>query len=65
MYDVVSEFYPNGGLGSLKIDAAIGDNSVQVLKAGFIGDIVTSQGSIAGVTVAKKNKDTGGILIQV
>jgi len=61
MYDVVSEFYPNGGLGSLKIDAAIGDNSVQVLKAGFIGDIVTSQGSIAGVTVAKKNKDTGVI----
>ena len=64
MYDVVSEFYPNGGLGALNANAASGAQTFQVLKAGFIGDIVNSQGGaggIAGVTVAKKNKATGVI----
>ena len=42
MYDVVSLYYPDGGLGSLNVDAATGQSNLQILKAGFQGDIVTS-----------------------
>ena len=63
MYDVVSEFYPNGGLAALKEDAAAGATSFEVLKAGFIGDIIPAHGgtppTVLGVTVAKKDKATG------
>ena len=64
MYDVVSLYYPDGGLGSLNIDAATGQPYLQILKAGFQGDIVTSmggQGGTAGVKVGRRNKSTGVI----
>ena len=36
MYDVVSLYYPDGGLGTLNIDAATGQANLQILKAGFL-----------------------------
>jgi hypothetical protein len=62
MYDVVSLYYPDGGLGTLNIDAATGQANLQILKAGFQGDIVTSMGGAggtAGATVGRRNKSTG------
>jgi len=64
MYDVVSLYYPDGGLGNLNVDAAVGQSNLQILKAGFQGDIVTSmggQGGTAGVKVGRRNKSTGVI----
>jgi len=61
MYDVVSLYYPNGGLGSLNINAATGQDELQILKSGFQGDIVTSSGGTAGVKVGRRNKSTGVI----
>ena len=64
MYDVVSLYYPDGGLGSLNIDAATGQSNLQILKAGFQGDIVTSMGGAggtAGVKVGRRDKSTGVI----
>ena len=64
MYDVVSLYYPDGGLGNLNIDAATGQSNLQILKAGFQGDIVTSMGGgggTAGVKVGRRNKTTGVI----
>jgi len=64
MYDVVSLYYPDGGLGNLNVDAAVGQSNLQILKAGFQGDIVTSMGGsggTAGVKVGRRNKSTGVI----
>ena len=61
MYDVVSLYYPDGGLGNLKVDAATGQVNLQILKSGFQGDIVTSSGGTAGVKVGRRNKSTGVI----
>ena len=64
MYDVVSLYYPDGGLGSLNTDAATGQSNLQILKAGFQGDIVTSMGGAggtAGVKVGRRDKSTGVI----
>ena len=62
MYDVVSLYYPSGGYGNLNIDAATGQANLQILKADFQGDIVTSMGGAggtAGATVGRRNKSTG------
>ena len=64
MYDVVSLYYPDGGLGNLNADAAAGQSNLQILKAGFQGDIVTSMGGgggTAGVKVGRRDKSTGVI----
>jgi hypothetical protein len=61
MYDVVSLYYPDGGLGNLNVDAAVGQSNLQILKAGFQGDIVTSSGGTAGVKVGRRDKSTGVI----
>ena len=64
MYDVVSLYYPDGGLGNLNVDAAAGQSNLQILKEGFQGDIVTSMGGgggTAGVKVGRRNKTTGVI----
>jgi len=64
MYDVVSLYYPDGGLGNLNADAATGQSNLQILKAGFQGDIVTSMGGgggTAGVKVGRRDKSTGVI----
>ena len=64
MYDVVSLYYPDGGLGNLNVDAATGQSNLQILKAGFQGDIVTSMGGgggTAGVKVGRRDKSTGVI----
>ena len=46
MYDVVSKFYPDGGLGILNADVASGATSMQILKASFQSDL------IVGATIA-------------
>ena len=59
MYDVVSLYYPDGGLGNLNINAAAGQSNLQILKEGFQGDIVTSMGGgggTAGAKVGRRNK---------
>jgi len=61
MYDVVSLYYPDGGLGSLNSNAAAGQDEVEILKSGFQGDIVTSSGGTAGVKVGRRDKSTGVI----
>ena len=64
MYDVASLYYPDGGLGNLNIDAATGQSNLQILKAGFQGDIVTSMGGgggTAGAKVGRRDKSTGVI----
>ena len=64
MYDVVSLYYPDGGLGNLNVDAAAGQSNLQILKEGFQGDIVTSMGGgggTAGVKVGRRDKTTGVI----
>ena len=40
MYDVVSKFYPDGGLGLLESNATAGDTSIKILKASFQGDLI-------------------------
>ena len=46
MYDVVSKFYPDGGLGTLNVDVTAGATTMQILKANFQGDL------IPGATIA-------------
>ena len=40
MYDVVSKFYPDGGLGILNANVTSGDTTMQILKANFQGDLI-------------------------
>ena len=54
MYDVVSKFYPDGGLGLLETDATAGDTSINILKASFQGDL------IVGATIAFINTTSPG-----
>ncbi len=54
MYDVVSKFYPDGGLGTLNVDVNSGDTTMQILKANFQGDL------IPGATIAFINTTSPG-----
>ena len=54
MYDVVSKFYPDGGLGLLESNATAGDTSIKILKASFQGDL------IVGATIAFINTTSPG-----
>ena len=54
MYDVVSKFYPDGGLGTLNVDVTAGDTTMQILKANFQGDL------IPGATIAFINTTSPG-----
>ena len=54
MYDVVSKFYPDGGLGTLNANVAAGNTTMQILKANFQGDL------IPGATIAFINTTSPG-----
>ena len=54
MYDVVSKFYPDGGLGTLNANVTAGDTTMQILKANFQGDL------IPGATIAFINTTSPG-----
>ena len=54
MYDVVSKFYPDGGLGTLNVDVTAGDTTMQILKANYQGDL------IPGATIAFINTTSPG-----
>jgi len=46
MFDVVSKYYPDGGLGTLNANITSGDTTMQILKANYQGDL------IPGATIA-------------
>ena len=54
MYDVVSKFYPDGGLGTLNVNVTAGDTTMQILKANYQGDL------IPGATIAFINTTSPG-----
>jgi len=54
MYDVVSKFYPDGGLGTLNANVTAGDTTMQILKANYQGDL------IPGATIAFINTTSPG-----
>ena len=57
MYDVVSKYYPDGGLGTLNANVTAGDTTMQILKANYQGDL------IPGATIAFINTTSPGTFI--
>ncbi len=57
MYDVVSKYYPDGGLGTLNANITAGDTTMQILKANYQGDL------IPGATIAFINTTSPGTFI--
>ena len=62
MFDVVSKYYPDGGLGILNADITAGDTTMQILKANYQGDLIPGA-TIAFIDTTSPGTFTPGVSV--